>query len=108
MKREERIRELELKTADCVDEIAVRQTLIDIKYALTATANGEFGCVLCTYERRPRRFDAEMRAWEEKNGEMLDRWLWWSGHVLLKTVPKGASQYWAGPWPTDPQCNHDF
>ena len=104
MKREERIRELELKAADCFDEIAVMQTLIDIKYALTATANGELGCVLCTYERR--RFDAEMRAWEEKNDAMIDRWLWWKGNVMFKTVPKGTCPRLYGPWPEDVWCKH--
>mmetsp|Transcript_28905 Transcript_28905/g.74271 ORF Transcript_28905/g.74271 Transcript_28905/m.74271 type:complete len:121 (+) Transcript_28905:266-628(+) len=104
IKRQEQLAELKEQLQAAYIKVAVLLTLADIQHVILATDNGQFGCVPCEYERR--RAGAEMRAWEEKNSAMLDRWLWWSGHVLMKTVPKGDPQHMAGPWPTDSQCKH--
>ena len=85
-------------------EVALLEFQVDLWSVMAETDGGQSDCLTCAYFRR--RAAAEMRAWEGKNSRMLDRWLWWSGHVLLKTVPKGTSAYVRGPWPVDPQCKH--
>ena len=47
-----------------------------------------------------------MRAREGRKSEMRDRWLWWSEHILLKTVPNEYLKYVYGLWPTDSDCEY--
>ena len=104
-KLHEKVVAAEFQVEELKIEIALLEFQVDLFAVLAETEGGQQDCLTCAYFRR--RAAAEMRVWEEKNSRMLDRWLWWSGHVLLKTVPKGTPQWVAGPWPTDPQCQHD-
>ena len=71
---------------ELIIECALLEFQVDLWRTLAETDYGQSDCLICAYFRR--RAAAEMRAWEEKNSRMLDRWLWWSGHVLAEDCAK--------------------
>ena len=77
-------------------EAAAVLTYEDIYEVLVSTDAGRKQCTVCAYMNLRER--EELDAWEEKNADVIDRWLRYRQCHLFRTVSVGGCGHAFLPW----------
>ena len=92
----EEIKEAGKQLEDATAELAALRTMEDILSALEIANGGARSCVECEYLNV--REHEMLDEWEEKNADIIERWLRWRGCHLFKTVSIGICGHATMKW----------
>ena len=98
----ERAEKAEEELQDALAWGAAVLTYNDMAAALCTTDLGRKQCTMCAYlDVRERE---ELDAWEEKNSEVIERWLRYRKCHLFRTVSVGGCGHGILPWQEEARC----